>query len=592
MTAELAVDAAPVTEPGPARHEAHRLAVALRRLDEHRKKCKELRDQLETLHVAVTGESERLEQLENLVREADLAIAQLAAEDAAHDAGRILDNLKILEAAVGDPRWDSTARLDTTLKRYHSLEDEQRKSDTERLEALARQVASYREALDRARSVLAPIRAAEKKCTELEAVVAQVRRALADKDQYEVVLAGLAKLEADGLESRIAQVGADIGDAKEHWQLAELTVIRAPGHLQQYEVILRMPGEAGGHGLSIQATSHAPADIVDRLCERARALEDTVASSHGETRDSRDAGRGAAPEIDGIAAAKSIGEELYDLVIPRNIKNYLEHVRCSLTISTNDLDLPLELLHLGDELSFLSLHRPISRMPLGTSAERSYRTPRRSSRRPNLRFLLIGANGRNDLPSVPGEIKRIRDELTRAFDDTVEVDVPPATRQSLYDAIRSGNYHVIHFAGHGEYNPDEPARSSLVLDDGVLPAGTIENNLQGNPVVFLNGCKTTAAARSGRNSVAPAEGLSASFIYGGALGCIGNAWPVHDSVAAEFAVSFYKHLIAGDTLGKAMLRARGEMFGHHRTRLTWAGFVLFGNPLFRMNWNPERPPDP
>lgn len=591
MTVELVVGAAPSAVPGPARHEAHRLAVALRRLDEHRKKCKELRDQLETLHVVVTGESERLAQLEDLVREGELAIAQLAAEDAAHDARHVLDNLAILETAIDDPRWDSIAKLDSTLKRYRFREDEQRKSDTARLEALAQQVASYREVLDQARSVLAPTRTAEKKCTEFEAVVAQVRRDFVDKDQYEAVLAGLDKLEAGDLASRIAQVGASVGDAGKHWQLAELTVIRAKDQ-QQYEVILRMPGEAGGHGLSIQATSHAPADIVGRLCERARALEDAVASSHGETRDSRDAGRGAAPEIGGIAAARSIGEELYDLVIPRNIHSYLEHVQCSLTISTNDLDLPLELLHLGDELSFLSLHRPISRMPLGTSAERSHRTLRRSSRRPNIRFLLIGANGRNDLPSVPGEIQRIRDELTRSFDDTVEVDVPPATRQSLYDAIRSGNYHVIHFAGHGEYDPDEPARSSLVLDDGVLRAGTIESNLQGNPVVFLNGCKTTASARSGRNSVAPAEGLSAAFIYGGALGCIGNAWPVHDGVAAEFAVSFYKHLIAGDTLGKAMLRARGEMFGHHRTRLTWAGFVLFGNPLFRMNWNPERPPDP
>lgn len=592
MTAELAVSAAPAADPAPALHEARRLAVAWRRLDEHRKKCTELRTRLESLHVAVTGESERLKQLEDLVREGELALAQLAAEDAAHDARHVLDNLAILETAVNDPQWDSIAKLDSTLKRYHSLEDEQRKSDTARLEALAQRVASYRETLDRARSVLAPTRTADKECTQFEAVVAQVRRDLGVKDQYEAVLTGLDKLEAANLESRIVQVGASIDDAGEHWQLAELTVIRAPGDLQQYEVILRMPGEAGGHGLSIRATSHVSADIVESLCQRARALEDAVASSHGGTRDPREAGRDAAPGFDGLKAAGGIGDELYDLVFPPVIKSYLERVRCSITISTNDLDLPLELLHLGDARSFLSLDRPISRMPLGTSAERSYRTPRRSSRRPNLRFLLIGANGRNDLPSVPGEIKRIKDELTKAFDDTVEVDVPPATKQSLYEAIRSGNYHVIHYAGHGEYDPDQPARSSLVLDDGVLRAGTIENTLRGNPVVFLNGCKTTAATRAERNSVAPAEGLSAAFIYGGALGCIGNAWPVHDTVAAEFAVHFYKHLVAGDTLGKAMLRARREIFKDHQTRLTWAGFVLFGNPLFRMNWNPERQPGP
>lgn len=580
--------AAPAADSGPALHEARRLAVAWSLLDKYRKECKDLRDRLESLQVAVTGESERLKQLEDLVREGELAITQLTAEDAAHDARRILDNLAILETAVNDPKWASLAKLDSTLKRYRSLEDDQRKQDTARLEELAKRVVAYREALDRARSVLAPTREAEKKCTELEAVVAQVRRGLGDKDQYEAVLTGLDRLEAEQLESKIAEVGTSIYDAREHWQLAELTVSRSPGDLQQYEVILRMPGEAGGHGLSIRTTSLVSADIVASLCERARALDDAVASSHGDTRDPRAAGGTAAPGLDSLELAGSLGEELYDLVVPPIIKSYLERVRCSITISTNDLDLPLELLHLGGERSFLSLDRPISRMPLGTSADRSYRRPRRSSSQPNLRFLLIGANGRNDLPSVPDEIARIKQELNKAFGDTVEVDVPPATKRSLYDAIRSGNYHVIHYAGHGEYDPVEPAKSSLVLDDGVLRAGMIENTLRGNPVVFLNGCKTTAAVRSERNSIAPAEGLSAAFIYGGALGCIGNTWPVHDTIAGEFAVNFYKHLVAGDTLGKAMLRARGEIFKRYPTRLTWAGFTLFGNPLFRMNWNPER----
>jgi CHAT domain-containing protein len=98
--------------------------------------------------------------------------------------------------------------------------------------------------------------------------------------------------------------------------------------------------------------------------------------------------------------------------------------------------------------------------------------------------------------------------------------------------------------------------------------------------------------RAASSSLAPAEGLSAAFIYGGALGCIGNTWPVHDTSAADFAVRFYKHLVSGHTLGKAMLRARQEMHDANRDRLTWAGFVLFGNPLFRMNWTPERRPAP
>jgi CHAT domain-containing protein len=252
-------------------------------------------------------------------------------------------------------------------------------------------------------------------------------------------------------------------------------------------------------------------------------------------------------------------------------------VRCALTISTNDLDLPLELLDRGAR-SFLSLECPISRMPLGTSTDRGYRTQRQSTRKPNVRFLLIGASS-PDLPNVRSEIEKLKTQLKRAFRETVVVDDPPATYRELCKAITSGDYHVIHFAGHAEYHSRDPAQSKLILDDGdSLSAEEIEQ--------MLHGCKTTANERKELNSIAPAEGLAAAFIYGGALGCIGNTWSVHDKHAADFAASFYEHFIAGHTLGKAMLLARQAMSGQNR--LTWAGFVLFGNPLFRMNWNPEQ----
>jgi hypothetical protein len=567
--------------------EARRLAFLLRRLEECRTVCNELRTRIASLHGAVTGERESLKELEELVREGEAALEQLAADDAtAQDERNILDSISILEKAVSDSRWDSASKIDGALKSYRELEDDERKQDMATLDELAKLVARYREALEGAREVLAATREDEQRCAAFEAMVAQVRRDLGDNEQYEAFATGIAKLAREDLESWIAKVGASIREAGVHWQLAELILIKSAGAPPDYEVILRMPGESGNHGLSVRGTSHVTPRALDALYQRARKLDGHVAvADGGARRDAGDAGI-ALPEADGRELAGRIGEELYDLVIPPFIKSYLERVRCSLTISTNDLDLPLELLCTGEERSFLSLERPISRMLLGTSADRGYRRRRQSPTRPKLRFLLIGANGRNDLPEVPLEISRIQHELHEAFGNTIEVDTPAATEDAFFDAIKSGNYHVIHFAGHGEYDPVEPARSKLILDDGTIPAGMIENTLRGNPVVFLNGCKTTAMARS--ESLAPAEGLSAAFIYGGALGCIGNTWPIHDRIAADFAASFYKHLVRGHTLGKAMLYARKDTHYKYPTRLTWAGFVLFGNPLFRMTWSSEQ----
>jgi len=573
--------------------DARRLAVAWRRLLGYRELCDTLRKEIASLHSVVSGESDSLKQLEDLVREAEAAFKQLAADDdPARDARNIVDSISILESSVADSRWSSVDTIVAALKGYRELEEDERKKDQAQLEELAKFVARYRQALDCARSVLAATREDEQQCAAFEAVVAQVRRDFADNEQYEAFTTGLERLKLGDLENRIAKVSTIAGDVGEHWQLAELILIKSAGNPPDYEVVLRMPGEAGGHGLSVRARSHVTSKAVDALRERMRSLDELVATvDDGENRDARESARVALPGVDGVELAKRIGEDLYDLVIPPIIKSYLKRAPCSLTISTNDLDLPLELLCTGETRTFLSLERPIARMPLGTSTDRGYRVRRPSSPRPKIRFLLIGANKRNDLPEVPREIATIQSALREAFRDEIardeiQIDAPDATHDAFFSAITSASYHVIHFAGHGEYNPEEPARSLLMLDDQPIPAGMIENTLRGNPIVFLNGCKTTATTRSG--TLAPAEGLSASFIYGGALGCIGNTWPVHDRIAADFAASFYKHLIAGHTLGRSMLYARKDTHRKHPTRLTWAGFVLFGNPLFRMSWSAER----
>ena len=122
----------------------------------------------------------------------------------------------------------------------------------------------------------------------------------------------------------------------------------------------------------------------------------------------------------------------------------------------------------------------------------------------------------------------------------------------------------------------------------VFFAQKIRRLLEGRPLVFLNACESGRTANEKRPQEVkqylqkPAEGLASSFIYGGALGCIGALWPIYDKAAAEFALEFYGRVLEGHMIGEAMRQARVRSREAHPQHITWAAFVLYGDPTFRL----------
>jgi CHAT domain-containing protein len=165
-----------------------------------------------------------------------------------------------------------------------------------------------------------------------------------------------------------------------------------------------------------------------------------------------------------------------------------------------------------------------------------------------------------------------------------------ATGEELNRALLSGDHDVIHFAGHAHFNGKEPDLSGLLLhDQEVFLSQKIQRFVEGQPLVFLNACETgvTANESAGPQTVGeyfwePAEGLASAFLYGGALGCVGSLWPVYDQPAAEFAVTFYNEVLEGQMVGEAMRLARRSIKQQYPDSITWASFVLYGDPTFQL----------
>lgn len=147
-----------------------------------------------------------------------------------------------------------------------------------------------------------------------------------------------------------------------------------------------------------------------------------------------------------------------------------------------------------------------------------------------------------------------------------------ATCDAVLSKLITNEYDLIHFAGHVEFDASA-GEFALKLNDGLLPASTIRNQVRGAPIVFLNGC------RSG-NAI---EGLTDAFLLANAQAVVGSLFSVPDAGARAFAEAFYEAIIDnGYTIGAAMRAARARVRGKPEYAATWACFVLYGDPCLSL----------
>jgi len=294
---------------------------------------------------------------------------------------------------------------------------------------------------------------------------------------------------------------------------------------------------------------------------------------------------------------RRIGALVYTQFLPIPFQNRLRLVRDPITILVNEPEIPWELLHDSNEFVFLRV--PVGRRIL--TLEESKRTQARRGR--TLRFLLVGVakpavkvpessiGHFEPIPDVVGEIKSVVAQLedSPAVDFNAKEDLlidEDATGSEFLLRLASGDYDVIHFAGHA-YESEERSHNALVLYDELLSGANLANTIQGRPLVFLNGCRTAAAKSveiKGNYIGKIMIGLAHAFTLGGALACVGNLWRISDVLSTEFALIFYRHMLSGQqSVGEAMRQARIELRERgYSQSLAWASYVLYGDPTMRL----------
>ena len=146
----------------------------------------------------------------------------------------------------------------------------------------------------------------------------------------------------------------------------------------------------------------------------------------------------------------------------------------------------------------------------------------------------------------------------------------------------SGDFDIVHYAGHGDYNAAEPDSTGWVFGmNTVLTARDIFRARKVPRLVFANAC-FSGVVRDGpafsRDEMAPALAtIAQAFFERGVPNYVGSGWPVDDAQALTMADRFYREMIQRKSIGDALYTARKALFDE-AIESTWGAYQHYGDP--------------
>ncbi len=297
----------------------------------------------------------------------------------------------------------------------------------------------------------------------------------------------------------------------------------------------------------------------------------------------------------------STSDKLGKLILEESIIAEIEGSdKGSYVIIKHDRDsarIPWEITKIGN--SFLSLDRGISRFYLREGGPPS--APRKVDATSDVDVLVIG-NPTEDLRGAEEEAKQLVGILQANNGVRVKSLLrSQATRQAILDHMRSGEFEIIHYAGHAFFDKKEPGRSGLVCAGKETLSGKDIYGIPGLPwLMFCNACEAGMMASSSRgtrsamltteekeesrkqlaNSIDRTTSLAEAFLLNGIPQFIGTYWEVGDNAAVTFGTTFYNSLVAGDAIGVALRKSRQQL--RRGGEKDWANYMHYGRPKSRL----------
>ena len=212
---------------------------------------------------------------------------------------------------------------------------------------------------------------------------------------------------------------------------------------------------------------------------------------------------------------------------------------------------------------------------------------------PPLRILAVIANpSRTNFHELQGaaEWERLSKSLA-VLTETGKVELEllrPATLGELQRRLRRSEYHILHFIGHGGFDP-ENGSGILVLEDEEGRDHLVEGERFANlladhtslRLAFLNCCEGAQASQTN-----PFTGVAQALLQKGVPAVVAMQFEVTDAAAIELAETFYEALADGCEVDTALAETRKAIYVS-ANEVEWATPVLYlhsySGRLFEIN---------
>ena len=167
--------------------------------------------------------------------------------------------------------------------------------------------------------------------------------------------------------------------------------------------------------------------------------------------------------------------------------------------------------------------------------------------------------------------------------------VKPADRLEVLSLLLRGDYDLVHYAGHGDFDPEKPDRVGWVFAGGLLTPGEIARMERVPTIIVSNAClsaRTSQVLEGGRDveetrsEAGLLPSLADEFFKLGVRNYVGTAWEVNDVGAEVFAQEFYGALAQGQVVrgGRARRAARRSGASRGTYGALWAAYQHYGDP--------------
>lgn len=186
------------------------------------------------------------------------------------------------------------------------------------------------------------------------------------------------------------------------------------------------------------------------------------------------------------------------------------------------------------------------------------------------------------------EWERLDAEAERHRIEEALKDIPPSqvdfqwvrggTRDDLFSMMQQESWHIFHFIGHGGTDRyvgeggETREEGYVVMQDGLggavkVSASQLALCLEGDGSLRLAVLNCCESARGNTSSV------GAALVYSGVPMAVSMQFPISNDAAARFAGMFYKSLVLGHPIERALTAARQFVSGE--SSVEWAIPVLF-----------------